>query len=322
MNPSPKIIGHLNLRSRLSKLATRDIMAHSNIFVGPPGIGKRLVAKDLAYLLLCDHMKSSAASNDSACFDCDSCRLLASGNHPDFYLLECDTVGFNAEQARELLYSINLAPYRAGKRVVILNDADSLSTVVANLLLKTLEEPRKDTFFFLIASNSSRLPIPVVSRCQNWRFSYLSNSEVAEALQGTEDLSIVDTLVEIAGGSLENIKEIETFLPKWQNVKEKLAKIVAGDSYLAMNYASELTKDKEQIAANLSLLRLFIKTQLRKERVPTQQLILADSLENVLQAERLITERNFAPLAILNLCLLGLSGKLPPQGRMLSEIVV
>jgi DNA polymerase III delta prime subunit len=237
-------------------------------------------------------------------------------------LIECDSVGLNAEQARELLYSINLAPYRGGKRVIILNDADSLSTVVANLLLKTLEEPRKDTFFFLVASNSSRLPIPVVSRCQNWRFPYLLDSEIREALIEIENPALIDNLAELANGSLEKIKDIESFVPQWQSSKKKLTQVLSGDSYSALSYASELAKDKDQIASNLSLIRLFIKSKLHEEREPAKQLILADSLENVLVAERLITERNLAPLSVLNLCLLGLSGNLPAQGRLISDIVV
>ena len=311
------VIGHKEQRTKLANLVSRGILAHSSLFIGARGIGKRLVAKELASFLLCDNRNS-----DSACGQCESCRLLESGNHPDFYLIESESEGLNAEKARELLHSINLAPYRAKSRVIIINDADSLSAVVANLLLKTLEEPRKDTFFFLIAANTSRLPIPVVSRCQTWRFSRLDEEEIRQALIHIDNAALVKDLVELSNGSLENIKNIESFIPQWQNIKDKLNLILSGNSYLAMNYASELSKDKEQIPSTLSLIRLFLSSRLTLEQQAEKQLILADCLENIIVAERLITERNLAPLPVLNLCFLGLSGSLPAQGRLISEIVV
>ena len=311
------MIGHDSQRERLCSLISRGIMAHSSLLVGPRGIGKSLVARELAQALLCDNCKDGIACND-----CESCRLLKSGNHPDFYFIECESENFNAEQTRELLYSINLAPYRAKKRVIIFNDADSLSVVVANLLLKTLEEPRQDTFFFLIAANASRLPIPVVSRCQTWRFARLNADEIREALSSIENLALIEDLVELANGSLENIKDIESFIPLWESTKEKVGFILEGDSYLAMNYAAHLSKDKEQIPNHLAMIRLYLSSKLALEEQPARQLILADGLENMLIAERLITERNLAPLSVLNLCMLGLSGTLPAQGRLIGDIVV
>lgn len=310
------LLGHDQQRSQLALNASKGTLAHSNLFVGPRGIGKHRVALSIAQLLLCE-----AASNAKACENCESCRLFKSGNHPDLHKVECEKEGLNAELARELLYSITLAPYRGKCRAIIFNDADSLSTVVANLLLKSLEEPRKETFFFLVAANSARLPIPVISRCQIWRFSLLAPQIVTGILK-QQALNASDDIVQLTGGSLEHLSSLQSSVPHWQNLKTKLGAILAGDSSVALELAAEFTKDKEGIAQNLGLLRLVLMEQLRSEQVPQRKLVLADGIENLLVAERMICERNLAPLTVLNLCFLGLSGELPPQGRLISEIVV
>src|SRR5207237_8587076 len=54
------------------------------LFVGPPGVGKRRFAIELAHSLLCTEVDESLLE---PCGQCDSCRMFAAGNHPDLELI-------------------------------------------------------------------------------------------------------------------------------------------------------------------------------------------------------------------------------------------
>jgi len=51
-------------------------------------------------------------------------------------------------------------------QVVLLKDFDKASTAAVNALLKTLEEPQKNLYFILTASNYYAVPETIRSRCQ------------------------------------------------------------------------------------------------------------------------------------------------------------
>src|SRR5690606_18797341 len=79
---------------------------------------------------------------------------------------------------------LQMQPYHGRVRAVLFRDADSMSEQAANTLLKTLEEPRRDTYLILTAANPARLPRTVLSRSQLWYFGPLAGAEVEEALAG------------------------------------------------------------------------------------------------------------------------------------------
>ncbi len=73
------------------------------------------------------------------------------------------------EQVRELASELALTAHQGGYKVGILSPADSMNRFAANALLKTLEEPPPGTLLILVASQPSRLPATILSRCQRVR---------------------------------------------------------------------------------------------------------------------------------------------------------
>jgi DNA polymerase-3 subunit delta' len=66
--------------------------------------------------------------------------------------------------------------------VFIVRDADELTVSAANALLKTLEEPGRDTYFVLLTSRPNRLLDTIRSRTMPVRFSPLPDALVAQIL--------------------------------------------------------------------------------------------------------------------------------------------
>lgn len=173
------------------------------LFEGVPGSGRRSTAIWFARLLVCE------AAGDAPCERCRGCRLSASGEdapvggHPDLHWLWATSGSLKVEDVRALQRTLYLAPNEGGRRVVILGGAERLGASAANALLKSLEEPPRDTTWILIAEHASTLPATIRSRTTRIRFSTAAESDVAAQL-GSEGLAPPDARLAAAlgGGSL------------------------------------------------------------------------------------------------------------------------
>src|SRR5437868_412052 len=74
------ILGQSAAIDVLTSAYATDRLPHAMIFAGPRGVGKASAAAALGALLLCHNPKST-----KPCGKCESCRVMAAGNHPDFH---------------------------------------------------------------------------------------------------------------------------------------------------------------------------------------------------------------------------------------------
>ncbi|HYV34429.1 MAG TPA: DNA polymerase III subunit delta', partial [Gemmataceae bacterium] len=196
-----QILGHDVQRKAFVHAVQRGRLAHAYLFCGPPGIGKRLFAAELAKALLCEN----AGANLEACDQCDSCTLVRAGNHPDFFAVARpeDKNEMPIEVMRELCRGFSLKPARGRGKIALLDDADDLNQESSNCFLKTLEEPPPRSVFFLIGTNPERQLATIVSRCQVVRFAPLRDEVVAEILrqQGVTDPALLPRLLRLGRGS-------------------------------------------------------------------------------------------------------------------------
>lgn len=208
-----RVLGHDLLVERFRTAVARGRLASTFLFVGPNGIGKRRFATELARCLLCT---ATGESQLSACGQCDSCRLMAAGSHPDFM-----TVGKPADRAsipielligdREhrnrdgLCHDISLSPFHGGRKIAILDDADFLQEEGANCLLKTLEEPPPRSVLILLSTSLARQLPTIRSRSQIVHFSPLAAEHIEQILRELDDFSPpvpIGQLVALADGSV------------------------------------------------------------------------------------------------------------------------
>ncbi len=89
------------------------------------------------------------------------------------------------EQVRELASELTLTAHQGGYKVGILSPADSMNRFAANALLKTLEEPPAGTLLILVATQPSRLPATILSRCQRVRVRAPERAEAVAWLEAT-----------------------------------------------------------------------------------------------------------------------------------------
>jgi len=170
-----RIHGHEVAIRFLQNVVRAGRPAPAYLLEGPPSVGKRAVAVEFARSLLCPRRGEDA---------CPDCRKAAEGTHPHLYQLQRDPPKQNiaVEQVKEMQSALALKPMFPSPRVILIDEADTLSEEGMNALLKTLEEPPLRSIFVLIASAPETLLPTIRSRCQRVRFSALDETEVRAAL--------------------------------------------------------------------------------------------------------------------------------------------
>lgn len=295
-----KIIGHEELRERLLSRLQSGKLHSALLLCGAEGIGKRLIAVELAKRVLCFNKESVYP-----CDVCQSCMSFQAGHHPDFFNVECSEKSeWNIEAIRDLLYSLSLTPFQGKARAVVFNDSEQLSLACHNVLLKTLEEPRKNSWFILTSSNASKLPITIRSRCQTWGVQNLTPSEVKRILVEKDlipkgiDPEMIDPSL-LADGSLATFFEFSQHIEQWNSVHELLAQISGGSIEAMHESVTAWSKDKDMLKVLLHFMRIMARERMRKVSDLEELSRWAIFLTNVLNAERLIFDRNISSLLVL-----------------------
>jgi len=194
-------------------------LPHALIFKGKEGIGKYDFANTFAKSYLCQ----SPISNHLPCEACSSCEWFPD-SHPDFKHIapiESDddesskrkTVRKNniaIHQIRELSEYLELSAHQeTGRRIVLIEPADSLNQAASNALLKILEEPPENTLFILVTSQAQKLIATIRSRCQLLELRGPSLDEARVFLDG-QKIVYEKSLLSFTGGSPFNaMKELE-----------------------------------------------------------------------------------------------------------------
>ncbi len=149
-------------RSTIDRAVEADRLGHALLLHVAPGAGGDWLARWIGARLLC------TVSAARPCGRCVDCRRVVADEHPDamFVAPEGDSREIRIDQIRAACAELALTSHGGRMKVAIFSPADRMNRFAANALLKTLEEPTRRTQLILVASQPTRLPATVRSRCQ------------------------------------------------------------------------------------------------------------------------------------------------------------
>ena len=180
-----RIVGHEAVIDRFRQALERGRLSHAYLFVGAHGIGKELVARELAKAVQC------ASGPAEACDHCPVCQRVEHGNHPDVAFVRRVERGAKGERRAQILVEqvrdeiqnpIAYKPFAGRYKVFVIVDAERMTEEAQNCLLKTLEEPPPYSLLILLASRLEPLVDTVISRCQIVRFRPLTHEQTERIL--------------------------------------------------------------------------------------------------------------------------------------------
>lgn len=170
---------------------------HALLINGVQGVGVEQLAYAMARFLLCQ-----SPLEDVACGRCRGCQLIASGTHPDLFMLklEEDAAQIKVDQVRTCVDFVAKTAYANGPKLVLVEQAETMNINAANALLKSLEEPQGETVFLLTTNRLSALLPTIRSRCRAVTVNVPTESQATQWI-GEQGLNIDTAWLAQAGGA-------------------------------------------------------------------------------------------------------------------------
>ena len=212
---------------------------------------KMLQTGKLPHLLLFSGPSSSVLQRYAHSFANSWLELVSGGNSTfpsfDLHVLrpEGKTGMFGIQNVREVITTLQKAPYQASGKVALFEEAERMLPTSANTLLKLLEEPPKRTLIILCSSRPERLLPTIVSRSQRITFD-----EGHKRIEASDDLTraVLNLLFEIKWDfptMVAGIKNIVGIIQEKQKAKEEALREEIKTAAKEMNAASKELLEQE-----------------------------------------------------------------------------
>lgn len=172
-----EIVGQETITTTLKNAIRQERVPQSFLFSGPRGVGKTSTARILAKALNCKE-----GPTEKPCGKCVSCKEIEQGNSMD--VLEIDGASNRGiEEVRTLRENVKFKASSGKFKIYIIDEVHSLTGDAFNALLKTLEEPPAHVKFIFATTESHKVPLTILSRCQRFQFKRIPIPEVVEKLE-------------------------------------------------------------------------------------------------------------------------------------------
>ncbi len=171
-----EVVGQAHVTKTLANAIEMDRVAHAFVFSGVRGVGKTSLARILAKSLSC-----TEGPTVDPCGECDSCRGITAGTAVD--VIEIDGASNNSvDDIRELRETVPYRPVVGRFKIYVIDEVHMLSTSAFNALLKTLEEPPPHVKFIFATTESHKIPVTILSRCQRYDFRRIPTKAIVERI--------------------------------------------------------------------------------------------------------------------------------------------
>ena len=216
------------------------ISTHADLFYTDDSLLNNEVALSFAETLLCN----THTGHDN----CDSCKQVESLSHPDYSLLNQDSI--KVEDINKIMAKLDTKPIVSDKKVFVILNFENVNEISQNKLLKSFEEPNSSNIFILTSAHTDKILGTIMSRL----------TKIFVPRMSSEDKSI------IAKDLLNNNIDISKYM-KLDKLTD-MVNFATNENYIAtlnsirsILTALNSTSDIPRLVSNLNLIdkNLFLK---------------------------------------------------------------
>ncbi|NTV12984.1 MAG: DNA polymerase III subunit gamma/tau [Desulfobulbaceae bacterium] len=200
-----QVVGQAAVVRILRNALRRQRVPHAMLFSGVRGVGKTTLARIMAKALNC-----ARPDDNPPCCQCDSCREIAAGASLDLHEID-GASNRGIQEIRDLKENIRFLPSKSRYKIIIIDEVHMLTTEAFNALLKTLEEPPAHVIFMFATTESHKIPVTILSRCQRYELKRVPFAELRDFFaqvaekEGVEiSLTALEMVAREAAGSVRD----------------------------------------------------------------------------------------------------------------------
>ena len=336
-----QVIGQDKILTQMDNSLKQNSMAHAYLLLGAPHTGKMTLAINIAQALNCDDV-------NPPCGQCQSCLRIAAGKHADVTLTTLDSkltfrTEIGVDTIKELQRTANLPPYEGKCKVLIIYEAEYLSTEASNRLLKILEEPPQNIVWLLLSAEEPRLLPTIISRCQRLILKPVPPEQIQKLLSDSNGIEaskakLLSRLCQGCPGWALSAAADDDLLQQRQKRIDKVKSLIEGTLDQRFTYAQQLASmfSKDRRAAmevtgtwitwwrDLMLIKggygktitnIDYEATLKKQAQELSLSQIKEFLVNLFQTQKAISMNVNARLALESLML-----NLPTKSNITSEV--
>lgn len=264
---SYRVIGHQGIKLQITNSIKLNRFSHAHILVGEDGIGKSMIAKEMAIRVL--------GKNE----------LKPYVDIIEFKIPK-GRKSIGIEKVKDIVEEINKKPYEGDKKVIILYNSDKMTEAAQNALLKTIEEPPSGSFMILLCEKLDGILDTIKSRCQVYKFNRLSQEDMLlflknrfPQLSGEEVKAVLAFSDGIPGRAEKFISD--SFLCEIRDtVIDMLKELKDNDLEYSLKFSNYLVNMKDEWQEALTCILSYIRDVFIYKETGNQELIInADKFE-------------------------------------------
>ncbi len=238
------VIGHEKIISSFYNSIKNQTLSHAYLLIGEDGIGKSVLANNLAIKILGKEEEKEYA---------------------DIIHYRNIKKGMGVNEIRELIEETNKKPFEGEKKVIIIYKSEKMTQQAQNAFLKTIEEPPKGVYIILLCENSEAILDTMKSRCQIHKLNMLTEEEIRQYIDDNYKMlkeEEIKVIVSFSGGipgrvdkylnddSFNNMRDLGFNILKDMNCK---------DMEYVVKYEEEILKFKDKYEDLFTIMLSFIR---------------------------------------------------------------